>query len=132
MYSGNEDIPIMDTVSHEQKTGMTPPYDQPSAIWTSLPRLTESSCKVPDYCPTGTVTVSEAVVADGDFATCADNKGVLSASYTLDPGRVRKVTLLGINQREWSPTYNRETFGRKQDSARLKDYTVPDSDEGNT
>lgn len=303
LSNNNEDTPIMDMVSHEQKTGMTPPYDQPSAIWTPLPRLTESCYKVPDAgswwydgqdrpvstalnvdryianagnsirslmdftamvngrfppqqeqfidllkdylppiweslhgvdaggflyggmqpgawndgaygyitisrthrttqyvhvttqptsgdrirvrdngyriekitdlrtggrlhfdqrdgtltiggitdwdpydtvlkvttaphreggYPTGTVTSTEPALTDGDFTTYTDNKGVLPASYTLDLGRIRRADFLGINQREWSPTYNRETFGRKEDSARIKDYTVSVSDDGTT
>ncbi len=47
LSNNNEDTPIMDTVSHEQKTGMTPPYDYPAAIWTPLPRLTEGEWKLP-------------------------------------------------------------------------------------
>ncbi|MFE3900154.1 hypothetical protein ACFXPY_07225 [Streptomyces sp. NPDC059153] len=48
LSNNNEDTPIMDMVSHEQKTGMTPAYDQPSAIRTPMPRLAESCYKVPD------------------------------------------------------------------------------------
>lgn len=303
LSNNNEDTPIMDMVSHEQKVGMTPPYDQPSAIWTPMPRLTESCYKVPDtgswwydgqdrpvstglnvdryianagnsilsladftamvngrfpaqqekfldlmkdylppiwqslhgvygggfmyggmqpgswndgsygyitvsrtdrttqyvhvttkpasggqvrirdngyrieritdlrtgkrfhfdqqggtltikgvtdwdpydtvfkvrtapvregVYPTGVVKASDPALTDGDFTTYSDNKGVLPAGYTLDLGRVRKASFLGVNQREWSPTYNRETFGRKEDSARIKDYTVSVSDDGTT
>ncbi|MET8248735.1 alpha-L-fucosidase [Streptomyces sp. NPDC005202] len=304
LSNNNEDTPIMDMVSHEQKTGMTPPYDQPSAIWTPMPRLTESCYKVPDtgswwydgqdrpvstglnvdryianagnsikslmdftamangrfppqqekfidlmkdylppiweslhgvegggflyggmqpgawndgsygyltvslahpattqyvhvttrpttgdqvrvrdngyrveritdlrtgrrlhfdqqdgtltikgiadwdpydtvfkvrtaphregVYPTGVVRASEPALTDGDFTTYTDNQGALPATYTLDLGRVRGAAFLGINQREWSPTYNRETFGRKEDSARIKDYTVSVSDDGTT
>jgi alpha-L-fucosidase len=48
LSNNNEDTPEMDTVSNEQKTGMTPPYDYNSALWTSMPRLTESDYKLPD------------------------------------------------------------------------------------
>jgi len=48
LSNNNEDTPIMDTVSHEQKTGMTPPYDYPAAVWTPMPRLTEGEWKLPD------------------------------------------------------------------------------------
>jgi hypothetical protein len=48
LSNNNEDTPIMDTVSHEQKTGMTPPYDYPQAVWTPMPRLTEGEWKLPD------------------------------------------------------------------------------------
>jgi Carbohydrate binding module (family 35)/F5/8 type C domain/Alpha-L-fucosidase len=48
LSNNNEDTPIMDTVSHEQKTGMTPAYDYPAAVWTPMPRLTEGEWKLPD------------------------------------------------------------------------------------
>jgi hypothetical protein len=35
-----------------------------------------------------------------------------------------------VNQREWSPTYARSTFGRPEDSARIKDYRVYVSNDG--
>ncbi|MFF4825626.1 alpha-L-fucosidase [Streptomyces sp. NPDC001312] len=302
LSNNNEDTPIMDMVSHEQKTGMTPAYDQPSAIWTPMPRLAESCYKVPDsgswwydgkdrpvttglnvdryianagnsvrslmdftamvdgrfppqqekfidlmkdylppiweslhgvdgggfmyggiqpgawndgaygyvtvsrahpdttqyvhvttrpttgdqvkirdnghrvkgitdlrtgkeipfeqhdgtltirsiqdwdpydtvfkvettshrqgVYPTGTITADDPALTDGDFTTYTDNKGKLPVSFTLDLGEVRKAAYLGINQREWSPTHNRETFGRKEDSARIKNYTVSASDDG--
>ncbi|MEV0090832.1 alpha-L-fucosidase [Streptomyces sp. NPDC050738] len=304
LSNNNEDTPIMDTVSNEQKTGMTPAYDQPSAMWTPMPRLTESCYKVPDtgawwydgqdrpvntglnvgryvanagtsykslmdlqamvdgkfppkqqaftdfmkdylppiwkslsgvegggylyggmqpgawndgaygytaisktdpthqyvhvttrptagdavrirdngyrvkrvtdlrtgrrmpfeqhggsltikgigawdpydtvftvdtdkervgLYPTRTVTATASAskdgfpaanLTDGDFTRYWDSDGTVPVSVTLDLGRVKKAQYLGINQREWSPTYNRETFGRKEDSARIKDYKV--------
>ncbi|MEI5101276.1 alpha-L-fucosidase [Streptomyces sp. PmtG] len=302
LSNNNEDTPIMDMVSHEQKTGMTPPYDQPSAIWTPMPRLTESCYKVPstgawwydgqdrpvdtglnvrryvanagtsvkslmdlqamvdgrfppqqqkftdamkDYLPpiweslgavhgggylhggmqpgawndgaygyvtvsrapqtptqyvhvttrptrgdqvrlrdnghrvtkvtdlrtgktlpfsqadgsltiksvkdwdaydtvfkaettgqregvypTGSVKASEPALTDGDFTTYTDNQGRLPVSFTLDLGSRKNAAYLGVNQREWSPTHNRSTFGRPEDSARIKDYTVSASDDG--
>ncbi|MFD9910543.1 alpha-L-fucosidase [Streptomyces sp. NPDC059063] len=301
LSNNNEDTPIMDMVSHEQKTGMTPPYDQPSAIWTPMPRLTESCYKVPssgawwydgqdrpvdtglnirryaanagtsikslmdlqamvdgrfppqqqkftdrmkDYLPriweslhgvdgggyryggmqpgawndgaygyvtisraepttqyvhvttrpdsgdkvrlrdngyratrvtdlrtgkslprtqgdgrltigpvedwdpydtvfkvetepqrygvypTGSVKASEPRLTDGDFSTYTDNQGKLPVSFTLDLGAPKKAAYLGVNQREWSPTHNRSTFGRPEDSARIKNYTVSASDDG--
>ncbi|MFE7133450.1 alpha-L-fucosidase [Streptomyces sp. NPDC057638] len=312
LSNNNEDTPIMDMVSHEQKTGMTPPYDQPSAIWTPMPRLTESCYKVPDtgswwydgqdrpvstglnvgryvanagtsikslmnltamvdgrfppqqqrftdfmkdYLPPiwsslsgvvgggyryggfqpgawsdgayGYVTISEqrptrqylhvttpprsgdqvtvrdnghrvrrvsdlrtgrklafeqrdgsltvkgvaawdpydtvlavdthprregvhpartvtasataekqghpaAALTDGGYDTYWDSDARVPVALTLDLGRVRKARFLGINQREWSPTYNRETFGRAEDSARIKDYRVSLSRDGTT
>ncbi len=48
LSNNNEDTPLFDTVSNEQKTGMTPPYDYNSALWTSMPRLTESDYKLPN------------------------------------------------------------------------------------
>src|SRR5207248_3097640 len=47
LSNNNEDTPLFDTVDHEQKTGMTPSYDMPQAIWTSPPRLTEADFKLP-------------------------------------------------------------------------------------
>ena len=45
--NNNEDTPIMDMISNEQKTGMTPAYDMPQAYYTALPRLTEADYKLP-------------------------------------------------------------------------------------
>jgi hypothetical protein len=48
----------------------------------------------------------------------------------VDLGRRRAAGYLAVNQREWSPTYARESFGRPEDSARIKDYRVYLSDDG--
>ena len=48
LSNNNEDTPIMDMVSNEQKTGMTPAYDYPQAVWTAAPRLVEADYKLPD------------------------------------------------------------------------------------
>ncbi|MFE1849627.1 alpha-L-fucosidase [Streptomyces sp. NPDC002387] len=69
-------------------------------------------------------------LTDGSFLTWWDSGEALPVSVTLDLGRRLPVSFLAINQREWSPTYNRETFGRKEDSARIKDYEVYVSDDG--
>jgi alpha-L-fucosidase len=45
--NNNEDTPIMDMISNEQKTGMTPAYDYPQALYTAQPRLTEADFKLP-------------------------------------------------------------------------------------
>ncbi|MFE3182134.1 discoidin domain-containing protein [Streptomyces violascens] len=45
--NNNEDTPIMDMISNEQKTGMTPSYDYPQALYTAQPRLTEADFKLP-------------------------------------------------------------------------------------
>ncbi len=37
----------MDMISNEQKTGMTPSYDYPQAVYTAQPRLTEADFKLP-------------------------------------------------------------------------------------
>lgn len=47
LSNNNTDTPIMDTISNEQKTGMTPAYDMPMAIYTAQPRLTEADYKLP-------------------------------------------------------------------------------------
>ncbi len=49
--NNNEDTPIMDMISNEQKTGMTPAYDMPQAYFTAQPRLTEADYKLPDSGP---------------------------------------------------------------------------------
>jgi alpha-L-fucosidase len=48
LSNNNEDTPLFDTVSNEQKSGMTPYYDYPSATWSPAPRLTEGN-----YTPSG-------------------------------------------------------------------------------
>jgi len=45
--NNNEDTPIMDMISNEQKTGMTPAYDYPQATYTAQPRLVEADFKLP-------------------------------------------------------------------------------------
>lgn len=47
LSNNNEDTPIMDTISNEQKTGMSPAYDYPQAVYTAQPRLTEADFKLP-------------------------------------------------------------------------------------
>ncbi|MGW6935445.1 alpha-L-fucosidase [Lentzea sp. NPDC054927] len=48
LSNNNEDTPIMDTVSNEQKTGMFPSYDYPAATFTPMPRLSEACYKLPN------------------------------------------------------------------------------------
>jgi Alpha-L-fucosidase/Carbohydrate binding module (family 35)/F5/8 type C domain/NPCBM-associated, NEW3 domain of alpha-galactosidase len=76
------------------------------------------------------VKSSSPELVDGDYTTYWDNEGKLPVSLTLDLGVPRKAAYLAINQREWSPTYPRSTFGRPEDSARIKDYRVYVSDDG--
>jgi alpha-L-fucosidase len=47
LSNNNEDTPIMDMISNEQKTGMTPAYDMPQAYYTAAPRLIEADYKLP-------------------------------------------------------------------------------------
>ncbi|WP_394822178.1 discoidin domain-containing protein [Pendulispora albinea] len=47
LSNNNEDTPIMDMISNEQKTGMTPSYDYPQAVYTAGPRLIEADYKLP-------------------------------------------------------------------------------------
>ncbi|MGC9670754.1 discoidin domain-containing protein [Planosporangium sp. 12N6] len=47
LTNNNEDTPEMDVVSNEQKTGMTPAYDYPQAVWTAQPRIVEADYKLP-------------------------------------------------------------------------------------
>ncbi|GAA2324212.1 hypothetical protein GCM10010149_92010 [Nonomuraea roseoviolacea subsp. roseoviolacea] len=51
LSNNNEDTPIMDMISNEQKTGMTPSYDYPQAVHTALPRLIEADFKLPTSGP---------------------------------------------------------------------------------
>jgi hypothetical protein len=69
-------------------------------------------------------------LVDGNYETYWDSDKTLPVSVTLDLGRRRDVSYLAVHQREWSPTYARESFGRPEDSARIKDYRVSVSDDG--
>ncbi|MFI6792669.1 alpha-L-fucosidase [Nonomuraea sp. NPDC050383] len=84
---------------------------------------------------TATATSSRAghpasALVDGGFQDYWDSDARLPVSVTLDLGRRRPVAYLAVNQREMSPTYARESFGRPEDSARIKDYRVYVSDDG--
>jgi hypothetical protein len=69
-------------------------------------------------------------LVDGDYLTYWDSNTTLPVSITLDQGCRQKVAYLAINQREWSPTHSRVSFGRPEDSARIKEYTVHASNDG--
>ncbi|SDI19948.1 discoidin domain-containing protein [Nonomuraea jiangxiensis] len=69
-------------------------------------------------------------VVDGDYTTYWDSDGDQPVSVTLDLGKRRKVAYLAVNQREWSPTHARESFGRAEDSARIMNYRVHASNDG--
>ncbi|MER7203798.1 alpha-L-fucosidase [Streptomyces sp. CB01635] len=69
-------------------------------------------------------------LTDGGLTRYWDSDAQVPVSVTLDLGGVKKARYLAVNQTEWSPTYNRESFGRKEDSARIKDYKVFVSDDG--
>ncbi|MGS2617697.1 CBM35 domain-containing protein [Micromonospora sp. LZ34] len=69
-------------------------------------------------------------LVDGSFENYWDSNEQLPVSVTLDLGDTRKARYLAVNQREWSPTYARESFGRPEDSARIKDYRVYVSKDG--
>ncbi|HEV7899962.1 MAG TPA: discoidin domain-containing protein [Planosporangium sp.] len=71
-------------------------------------------------------------LVDGDHTTYWDNDTTLPATITLDLGKARKVAYVAVNQREWSPTQPRTSFGHPEDSARIKDYTVEVSTDGTT
>jgi alpha-L-fucosidase len=47
LSNNNEDTSIMDMISNEQKTGMSPAYDYPQAVYTAAPRLIEADYKLP-------------------------------------------------------------------------------------
>ena len=63
-------------------------------------------------------------LVDGSYENFWDSGGQLPVSVTLDLGRPKLASYLAVNQREWSPTQPRSTFGRPEDSARIKDYLV--------
>ena len=91
------------------------------------------------FYPTGVVSATATASADGFPAAEPHRRrlpellglnATLPVSVTLDLGQRRPVQYLAVNQREWSPTYNRNTFGRPEDSARIKDYKVFASNDG--
>ncbi|MEU4191985.1 discoidin domain-containing protein [Kribbella sp. NPDC026611] len=69
-------------------------------------------------------------LVDGSYPSYWDADGKFPATMTLDLGRPRAATYLAVNQTEWSPTHARESFGRPEDSARIKDYKVSVSVDG--
>jgi hypothetical protein len=69
-------------------------------------------------------------LVDGSYLNYWDNDLKVPVTIDLDLGRTRKVAALALNQREWSPTHSRASFGRPEDSARIKDYTVSVSTDG--
>jgi hypothetical protein len=69
-------------------------------------------------------------LVDGSYPSYWDSNGQQPVSMTLDLGKRRKATYLAVNQTEWSPTHARESFGRPEDSARIKDYRVSVSNDG--
>ncbi|SMC98037.1 alpha-L-fucosidase [Lentzea albidocapillata] len=71
-------------------------------------------------------------LTDGSHETYWDAGGAQPVSISLDLGRRRKAAFLAINQRESSPTHARVSFGRPEDSSRIKDYQVTGSDDGRT
>ncbi|WP_370969134.1 alpha-L-fucosidase [Amycolatopsis sp. cg9] len=73
---------------------------------------------------------SAANLVDGSYLNYWDAGGQLPVSVTLDLGRKRSTAYLAVHERESSPTYARESFGRAEDSARIKDYRVYASDDG--
>ncbi|MFI7006466.1 alpha-L-fucosidase [Streptomyces sp. NPDC050145] len=92
-----------------------------------------------DYYPADTVKATASssadghganALTDGDFTTYWDNDGKGAATVTLDLGKRRKAVSLAVHQREWSPTGARATFGHQEDSARIKDYRVLASNDG--
>jgi hypothetical protein len=69
-------------------------------------------------------------LVDGSYTNYWDSGAELPVSITLDLGHPRLASYLAVNQRESSPTYARSTFGRPEDSARIKDYRVFVSNDG--
>jgi alpha-L-fucosidase len=97
----------------------------------------ETAGRVDTYQATATATAANAAhpasgLADNDYLTYWDSNATLPVSVTLDLGTSKPVKYVATNQREWSPTYNRNSFGRPEDSARIKDFSVDVSDDGST
>jgi hypothetical protein len=75
---------------------------------------------------------SAANLVDGSYLNYWDAGGRQPVSVTLDLGRKRSTAYLAVHERESSPTYARESFGRAGDSARIMDDRVHASDDGKT
>ncbi|MGW6445862.1 alpha-L-fucosidase [Lentzea sp. NPDC055074] len=69
-------------------------------------------------------------LTDGSHETYWDAAGAQPVSISLDLGRRRKAAFLAVSQRESSPTHARVSFGRPEDSSRIKDYQLTASDDG--
>lgn len=80
--------------------------------------------------PQSSLKASSPALVDGNYSSYWDAKKQLPAAATLDLGRPRAARFLAVNQTEWSPTHARESFGRPEDSARIKDYKVSVSKDG--
>jgi alpha-L-fucosidase len=91
--------------------------------------------------PVGSVTATASASAsghgasalvDGDHRTYWDSNTTTPVRITLDLGSPKRAAYLAVNQREWSPTHNRETFGRPESSARIRNYSVATSTNGSS
>jgi hypothetical protein len=69
-------------------------------------------------------------LTDGSYENYWDANAAQPVSISLDLGRRKEVSFLAINQRESSPTHARVSFGRPEDSSRIKDYQLTASDDG--
>jgi alpha-L-fucosidase len=89
LSNNNEDTPGFDTVSHEEKSGMTPRFDYPAATWTPLPRLTEADFKVAGgWWYGGTNPSVDYTLAIGRLVTCAGSSiKSLAAEGAMHGGR---------------------------------------------
>ncbi len=90
--NNNEDTPIMDMISNEQKTGMTPRYDYPQAVYTAAPRLIEADFKLPTsgaWWYTGTDTAVDCKLTLGRLITNAGSSvKALMAETPMKAGRM--------------------------------------------
>lgn len=106
------------------------PYDTVFKVATDGDQPSYDSAAVTATASSAAAGHPAADLADGDYETYWDSGAELPASVTLDLGGRKPATALAVNQREWSPTHARSTFGRPEDSARIKDYRVHVSDDG--
>ncbi|GLZ29341.1 alpha-L-fucosidase [Lentzea sp. NBRC 105346] len=92
LSNNNEDTPIMDMISNEQKTGMTPNYDYPQAVYTAAPRLIEADFKLPSsgaWWYTGTDSTVDYKLTLGRLITCAGSSvKALMAETPMVNGRM--------------------------------------------
>ncbi|NUR86009.1 MAG: alpha-L-fucosidase, partial [Nonomuraea sp.] len=116
LSNNNEDTPIMDTVSNEQKTGMTPPYDYPQAAWTPMPRLVEADYKLPttgDWWYNGTDPAVDYRLSTGRYVTNAGSsiKSLMAETPMVNGRFPAKQEAFNAFMSTWAPPIERSLRG---------------------
>jgi hypothetical protein len=94
----------------------------PLGRWDVLPVTATATSSLPGN--------DASALTDHSYLNWWDNNGAMPVSITLDLGVPLPVSYVAINQREWSSTQPRRSFGHLEDSARIKGYGVDVSVDG--